>query len=120
MNCNDGAAPSERGLRYSIDEWAGQISEFIEEVVLPAAPVDTGGEVHLVGNSLGGLLATMLAVRLPERVRSICLLNATPVWGSNLPLWDGRLPGPAVPRAIGRWAYGETGFRPYPCHYIIR
>ena len=30
------------------------------------------------------------------------LLNATPIWGSDLPGWDGRLPAPPVPRAVGR------------------
>ena len=36
------------------------------------------------------------------------VLNATPLWGSDLPFWDGRLPGPAIPRAIGRAAYDSV------------
>ena len=32
---------------------------------------------------------------------SLSLLNATPVWGLNLPGWDGMLPPPAVPAFDG-------------------
>ncbi|KAL7545236.1 hypothetical protein ACHAWF_008591 [Thalassiosira exigua] len=59
-------------------------------------------QVHLVGNSVGGYLATMLARRRPDLVDSLVLLNATPVWGLNLPGWDGRLPAPLLPKLVGR------------------
>ena len=104
IDCDDGNAESEQGLRYAIDDWTSQAIDFIDEVVLRDA--SPSASVHLVGNSAGGLIAALLAAKLPTgRVASLCLLNATPVWGSNLPGWDGRLPGPPVPRAIGRYLY---------------
>jgi len=103
VDCDDGNAESEQGLRYAIDDWKAQAAEFIDAIVLRGASPDAC--VHLVGNSAGGLLAALLAAEPGSRVASLCLLNATPVWGSNLPGWDGRLPGPAVPRAIGRYLY---------------
>jgi pimeloyl-ACP methyl ester carboxylesterase len=100
--------------RYAIDDWADQTIAFLEEVVLADAPSDRdnrnsgggsggggggggGGGVRLVGNSLGGLLAALLAARRPDLVKGIVLLNATPIWGSDLPGWDARLPAPPVP-----------------------
>ena len=54
---------------------------------------------------MGGHLAAVLASRRPDLIASICLLNATPVWGLNLPGWSGHLPPPAIPRAIGRYLF---------------
>ena len=60
------------------------------------------GKVHLVGNSVGGHLAAVVASRRPDLVASVSLLNPTPVWGLNLPGWSGKLPPPVIPRKIGR------------------
>ena len=84
--------------------WVDQIIAFIEEVVLP----QEGGlhkQIHLVGNSVGGHLAAYVAMRRPDLIKSICLLNPTPVWGLNLPGWSGHLPAPAIPRSIGRFLF---------------
>jgi len=115
-NCDDGNSPTENGLIYSIDTWADQTIRFIEERILHRAHDDddddngtgtgtTVKKVHLVGNSVGGHLAAVLASRRPDLIASICLLNATPVWGLNLPGWSGHLPPPAIPRAIGRYLF---------------
>ena len=99
VNCDDGNSESERGLIYSADLWVEQIICFVEQVIL-----STGmhGKVHLVGNSVGGHLAAVVASRRPDLVASVSLLNPTPVWGLNLPGWSGKLPPPVIPRKIGR------------------
>lgn len=102
VDCADGTAPSEAGLRYAIDDWAEQTVEFLEDVVLADDGGGGGGRVRLVGNSVGGLMAALLAARRPDLVEGVVLLNATPIWGSDLPGWDGRLPAPPVPKAVGR------------------
>lgn len=86
LNCNDGNGPTEVGLNYSIDTWADQIIQFIEEIILqrPNNNNNNGDDssiskVHLVGNSVGGYLAVVLASKRPDLIASICLLNATPV-----------------------------------------
>jgi pimeloyl-ACP methyl ester carboxylesterase len=84
-NCNDGLSESERGLIYSGDTWVDQTIQFIEQVMLQDA--SAGTKVHLVGNSVGGHLATYIAALRPDLIESVCLLNATPVWGLNLPGW---------------------------------
>lgn len=112
-NCDDdGLSINECGLAYSADTWLEQLKGFIQEIVVPSCCnssdddekhvglVDT--RVHLVGNSVGGYLATMIAHRHPYLVSSLTLLNATPVWGLNLPGWDGKLPPPPFPRLLGR------------------
>ena len=109
VDCADGDAPSEAGLRYAIDDWAEQTIAFVEEVVpnprlspspnpnpnpnpnqvvLADAPSDgdsrggSGGAgaggggaggvgVRLVGNSLGGLLAVLLAARRPDLIKGV-------------------------------------------------
>ena len=96
VDCDDGNSENENGLLYSADMWVEQIICFIEQVI------QSDGKVHLVGNSIGGHLATVVASRRPDLVASVSLLNATPVWGLNLPGWSGKLPPPAIPRKIGR------------------
>lgn len=63
----------------------------------PAGPADTDyparvlaildqlriDRVHLVGTSWGGVIATLVAARYPDRVRSLVLLDSTPGSGSS-------------------------------------
>ncbi|EJK67070.1 hypothetical protein THAOC_11942, partial [Thalassiosira oceanica] len=107
--CDDGFSPAEDGLGYSADTWVEQVEDFVAEVVLDGRGGPGAGEgkgkkrrAHLLGNSVGGYLSAMLASRRPDLVESLTLVNATPVWGLNLPGWDGRLPAPFLPRVIGR------------------
>ena len=99
-DCNDGESINERGLDYSASTWVAQIMDFLEQVVCK-----TGQKVHLVGNSVGGHLAVFCAAARPDLVASVVLLNATPVWGLNLPGWSGKLPAPAIPKRIGRFLF---------------
>ncbi len=105
IDCDDGNSMNEQGLTYSIDMWADQIIEFIESVIIPNHGSET--KVHLIGNSVGGHLSAILAAKRPDLIESICLLNATPVWGLNLPGWNGMLPPPFVPRKIGRFLFDQ-------------
>lgn len=109
IQCQDGKSDFEKGLMYSIDTWADQIIQFIEKVIVPSHLSQKDNckdvKVHLVGNSVGGYLSTLLARKRPDLVNSICLLNATPVWGLNLPGWNGMLPPPYIPRKIGRYLF---------------
>ena len=94
---------------YNINRWVDQIIDFIENVILPEQQ-DEGTstrstKVHLVGNSVGGHIAAHIAMRRPDLISSICLLNPTPVWGSKLPGWNGHLPAPAIPKAVGRYLF---------------
>ncbi|KAK1734014.1 leucine-rich repeat protein [Skeletonema marinoi] len=112
----DGNSADEYQLGYSADMWLDQLASFVQEVVISPATDNEdstttatttsnsiiNNKVHLVGNSVGGYLATILTHKHPQLISSLTLLNATPVWGLNLPGWDGKLPAPAVPKAIGR------------------
>ncbi|GIL98314.1 hypothetical protein Vretimale_3708 [Volvox reticuliferus] len=69
-------APS-AGLRYSVETWTRQLEGFLEQCV--------GEPAYVVGNSLGGYLAVMLAARRPDLVRGLVLLNATPFWAFRPP-----------------------------------
>jgi pimeloyl-ACP methyl ester carboxylesterase len=80
------------------------VIRFIEDVILPQYD-GRPTKVHVVGNSVGGHLAVVLAAQRPDLVASLCLLNPTPVWGLNLPGWSGKLPPPAIPRQIGRYLF---------------
>ena len=130
QNTQDGDSPDEYQLAYSADTWLHQLASFVQEVLLPPPPPpppppnddhdddstssnnysinnnnnnnNNNNKVHLVGNSVGGYLATILTHRHPHLISSLTLLNATPVWGLNLPGWNGQLPAPPVPKAIGR------------------
>jgi pimeloyl-ACP methyl ester carboxylesterase len=131
ITCNGvGTSEDELNLGYSADVWLDQLKDFIDEVVLsssssssssssltasslPSAATETfpsssssssnpnQKKVHLIGNSVGGYLATILTHRHPHSISSLTLLNATPVWGLNLPGWDGRLPPPPLPKYVG-------------------
>ncbi|KAL3781828.1 hypothetical protein HJC23_011137 [Cyclotella cryptica] len=98
LKCNDGMSEDEYNLGYSADMWIEQLTNFIQQVIIPS----TSHKVHIVGNSVGGYLGTILSYRHPHLVSSLTLLNATPVWGLNLPSWDGKLPAPAFPKRIGQ------------------
>jgi pimeloyl-ACP methyl ester carboxylesterase len=101
-NCQDGQGETEEGLCYCGSTWVAQICDFIEQVILPR---HNGRPVHLVGNSVGGHLATFVAAARPDLVASLGLLNATPVWGLNLPGWNGQLPAPWLPKQVGRYLF---------------
>jgi pimeloyl-ACP methyl ester carboxylesterase len=98
LNCNDGMSEDEYNLCYSADTWIDQLKNFLQQVIIPT----TTHKIHIIGNSVGGYLGTILSYRHPHLVSSLTLLNATPVWGLNLPLWDGKLPAPVLPKIIGR------------------
>ena len=51
----------------------------------------------MVGNSVGGHLAAIVASRRPDLVASLSLLNPSPVLGLNFSCWSGE----ASPRKIG-------------------
>jgi pimeloyl-ACP methyl ester carboxylesterase len=107
-NCDDGNSENERGLRYCGQTWIEQITEFIEQQVVAAIP--GRAKVHLVGNSIGGHLAVLLAAARPDLVETVTLLNATPIWGLNLPFWSGHLPAPRIPKAIGRFLFDRIRY----------
>lgn len=94
LNCQDGTSENEKDLQYSGSLWKDQIIEFIDQTI--------GGHVHLVGNSVGGHLAAFIAAERPDLVETVILLNATPVWGLNLPGWSGHLPAPRIPKFVSR------------------
>jgi pimeloyl-ACP methyl ester carboxylesterase len=109
IDCNDGMSPWEAGLRYCGGTWVDQTIHCLEQYVLPhhssSSNNDNKRKVHLVGNSVGGHLAVHVAAARPDLVRTVALLNATPVWGLGLPGWSGHLPAPAIPKAIGRYLF---------------
>lgn len=114
-DCDDGNSEDERGLSYSADVWVEQIIGFLDEVVLAnhshRRRKEGGAEeagVHVLGNSLGGYLASFVASRRPDLVSALVLANATPVWGLNLPFWSGQLPPPDWgPRFLGRFLFDQ-------------
>lgn len=55
------------GERYSPRQDAEMTAKAIEQV--------TGGPVHLVGNSYGGVVATLVAARYPELISTLTLLS---------------------------------------------
>lgn len=58
------------GGAYSIADMAGDVAGLIEGLGL--------GSAHVVGQSLGGVIAQELVIRHPHRVRSLCFLYSTP------------------------------------------
>lgn len=73
-----GSGKSPRGTAtITLEVLAADVARAIEAL---------GGEpVHLVGHSMGGQLAALVAAVAPERIRSLVLLNPVPLCGVALP-----------------------------------
>lgn len=54
--------------RYGVELYAGTIEQLMDHLALPAA--------HLIGISFGGVAATEMAARVPDRVLSLLLVSA--------------------------------------------
>jgi abhydrolase domain-containing protein 6 len=60
--------PAEPTLSYTADAQAERLHRFLEETV----PADR--KVHLIGCSMGGMLAGVYSAKYPERVRSLTMM----------------------------------------------
>ena len=74
---------------YSIADMAGDVGALIEALGYVSA--------HVVGQSLGGMVAQELVLRHPERVRSLCLLFSTPNLSYFIPAGVEVLAGDGTP-----------------------
>lgn len=73
---------------YSFDRLLGDALAVMDDLSLQS--------VHLVGHSMGGFIAQMMAVRHPDRLRSLVLVGCSPMPGKPA----GRI-GPRIRRIIG-------------------
>ena len=64
--------PPPRG-RYSIRGHVRAVVDVLEHVARPARATGQGRPVHLLGNSLGGLVSVLVAARRPDLVASLTL-----------------------------------------------
>ncbi|MDP2345806.1 MAG: alpha/beta hydrolase [Deltaproteobacteria bacterium] len=76
-----GASSRVSSASYDLEAEAERVERFAQ--VLDLGPVD------VVGHSLGGMLAGLLAARHPERVRSISLLGSGGAGGTPSAAWAG-------------------------------
>lgn len=58
-----------RGAAYSLDDMAGDAARLIQELEI--------GPAHVVGVSMGGMIAQLLAIHHPHRVRSLVSIMST-------------------------------------------
>jgi pimeloyl-ACP methyl ester carboxylesterase len=100
-----GWSPPPSGDDYSLTAHARVITGFIENDA-----TSTGhGPVHLIGNSLGGTVATLVAARRPDLVRSLTLVSpAMPVLrprstNAHLPALAAPWIGQRLARRLGRF-----------------
>ena len=100
-----GWSPPPSGDDYSLAAHARVITEFIE-----AETHQSGrGPVHLIGNSLGGSVATVVAARRPDLVRTLTLVSpALPVLrpratNAHLPALAAPWIGQRLARMLGRY-----------------
>ena len=85
-----GRSPGKRGHVSSFDVYVEALRRFIAQVT-----ADHGGwKPVLIGHSLGGLVATLYAIRYPEHIR--CLVLSSPLWGLSVPV-------PAWQRLLARF-----------------
>ena len=102
-----GWSPPPSGGDYSLAAHARVITDFIEgdADVHP----NRRGPVHLIGNSLGGSIATVVAARRPDLVRTLTLVSpAMPVLrpratNAHLPALAAPWVGQRLARRIGRY-----------------
>ena len=77
-----------RNDRHSLENYGDWISSFIEELELR--------DFHLAGNSLGGAVAAQVALNMPERVKTLTLVDPAGVfvpepYGLHHELFDGHV-----------------------------
>lgn len=77
-------APDLRGAGASPGAASVTLADYVDDLSLLCSSRDLTG-VHLVGHSMGGQLAAMLAARHPERFATLSLLNPVPVSGLPMP-----------------------------------
>lgn len=63
---------------YDIVDFAEDLVTIIDTYEIPAA--------HLVGISLGGMIAQIVAIKFPDRVKSLCLFSTMPWGDSDIPV----------------------------------
>ncbi len=63
---------------YSIPLFAADTAELIRALGLATARTRGGAPVHVVGISLGGMIALQLAVSYPDLIRSLVIVNSGP------------------------------------------
>lgn len=99
-----GQSEKPRGL-YSIEQFADDVSRIIE---LPG-----NRPAHVVGLSLGGMIAFQLGATRPELVRSLCVVNSGPEmpcerWRDCIKLWCALFVRWLIVRCFGMRKLGET------------
>jgi pimeloyl-ACP methyl ester carboxylesterase len=70
-DCGRSTKFAEGDARYTLDDLAGDAMRVLDEYAIPA--------VHLVGFSLGGIVAQLAALEYPSRVRSLTVIESSPV-----------------------------------------
>jgi pimeloyl-ACP methyl ester carboxylesterase len=107
-----GWSPPPSGDDYSLAAHARVITDFIEREAQPGhgnGHHNGHGPVHLIGNSLGGTVATLVAARRPDLVRSLTLVSpAMPVLrprstNAHLPALAAPWIGQRLARRLGRF-----------------
>jgi len=90
------------GMPYTVETMAADV----------LAVLDEAGEstAHVVGVSMGGLVAQEVAMSAPERVRSLVLACTHP--GAAHAVWDPEAPGPAEQPGRGHSAAGGGAVDP--------
>jgi pimeloyl-ACP methyl ester carboxylesterase len=108
-----GWSPPPSGDDYSLTAHVRVITDFIEregqQNGTGSGPGNGDGSVHLIGNSLGGTVATLVAARRPDLVRSLTLVSpAMPVLrprstNAHLPALAAPWIGQRLARRLGRF-----------------